>query len=149
MSEAEQISESLQGRADDVRHALRAKEIEQYTIDAVMDSYIQDLLEKDPGKALEIIDRLEDDQDYLETAHKAVYQGLVFSTLVSTLDDFVYQVALDEITEIKDPSLYLMRERVFEFGVKVACQSTGGSVTTGKTKKRLELFKTAAQLAAN
>lgn len=141
MNEAKNDSVTdVDAAAMDVRRAIRGISIDRFVIEAVLDSYLFEVTKKDVVAGDDLMTRMEEDDKYLAIAHNAVLDGLAFSTFVGTLDDEAYVASLEELTCFGEPELEEMRLKIFDFGVGVACQSIGGSPTTGKTAKRMKLF---------
>lgn len=127
----------------EVRQAVRNQSISRYMVEAVLDSYLLQLARSDLIAVDRIMGRIEQDEQYARLAHRAIYDGLAFSTFVGTLSDEAYIAALEELDELGEQELETMRAQVFTFGVGVACQTLGGSPSHGKTKLRCDQFKQA------
>lgn len=125
----------------EVRRAVRELSIDRFTVEAVLDSYLFQVTKKDVVAADRMMTLLETDNTFVRQSHKAVLDGLVFSTFVSTLDDDAFVAALDEVEALDDAELEAMRVDIFEFGVQVACQLVGGAPTHGKTLRRSAMFR--------
>lgn len=138
-------STSTGSRRDDdaleVRRSVRGMKIDRFIVEAVLDSYLLQMTKKDVVAGNQLMTMLETDEEFTSRAHKAVLDGLVYSTFVGTLDDAAFLAALDDIESLEDDVLELMRQDIFDFGVQVACQSVGGAPSHGKTQHRCGLFK--------
>lgn len=142
MIQEQDKSHEASTQAEDICAAIYSQSIDRFMIEAILDSYMQELAKKNPFAANEIYDYLEE-ESYVNQAHQAVFDGLLFSTLVGALDDFAYESALTSLKVVREDHLAIMRLEVFDYGVKVASQSVGGSPLHGRTMRRCKAFKDA------
>lgn len=125
----------------EVAPAVRELGVDQFVIEAVLDSYLQKLTKTNVVMAEHVMSLMEADLKFTEQVNKAVLDGLLFSTFVGALEDDAYEVALEELQAFDDAVVAGIRREIFDYGVFIACQAIGGSATHGRTLKRVNLFK--------
>lgn len=141
-------SETKEAKSNDVRGALRTQNIDRYIIESILDSYLHELAGKDVVVCNEMMGHLETNPAYVNSAHRVVFDGLMISTLAATVDDTVFEAALEEIEPIDAHAgfgLEGLRQAVFDGALACACQSVGGSPTHGKFQRRAQQFKAVCQ----
>lgn len=128
-----------------VRQSVRAVAVDRFVVEAVLDSYLLETAKADMDLGKSLMERMEADEPFLDRAHQAVMDALVFSTFAGTLDDAAFDAALEELGCLDDQLLEAMRQTIFEQGVQVACKSVGGSPTQGRIRRRCESFRQRVQ----
>lgn len=129
---------------DDVALQTNRVTVDQFVIEGILLSYLEEMDAKKPASSQLFRNRLHEDESFLKKAHSATMDAVLFSSLANTVETLVYEESLTRLLVINEPELHLMRQEMFDFGVSLAARNAGGSATTGRLKERTALFHAAA-----